>query len=136
MAALAIKRSGYAPMSGEVDGWVPVAQIAINVFVAGASFVVGIFVRNLGRARDDGQTLGEVRTLITESRSQARDMETRLSLRIASLELHRDNTATKQDLKEAVADIKERLSDVMIEVKEAKAFRNGVAPSTLRKDGD
>lgn len=123
MSAIALNERGFKPMSDGGDVLFPTVQIVVTVAIAAVSGAIGFFVRNLGRARDDGLALGEIRAWIAEAKLQARDMEQRLGMRIASLELHRDNTATKQDLKDAVADIKEQLRDVVSEVRGAGSAR-------------
>jgi hypothetical protein len=107
MAALAIKRSGYAPMSGESDGpgWAGIAAIAGGLGTAVGVFV-GIFFNSMryaaGRGRIDGVLEAEMKAI---------------ALRVAALELRKDgmenriqtisaDMATKDDVRELRDDLK------------------------------
>lgn len=128
MSAIALNDRDINRMGAEGD-----VPLWITILGGAFSAIVGGFATRLLATRDravaDGQTIGEIRTWITEAKLQARDMESRLSTRIASLELHRDNTATKQDLKDAVIDIKEQLRDVVNEVRVNRSQIRVVPPT-------
>lgn len=142
MSAIALNDRDFNLMAdGDPGVWMAVVG-GIAAFSALAGVAATWLFRSRDTAKQDGQSLGKIETLIAESRAanqawiteskvQAREMELRLSVRIASLELHRDNTATKEDLKNAVSDIKERLTDLVSEVRENRAVvQHRIIPPT------